>query len=169
MAQHQLTPETMNRVQVLSHPIVKDKLSRLRNVELDSPGFRSTLQELSYLLALESTRDLSLKAGETLKSPMCEYQSEQIKENTALFPILRAGLGLLGGFQSMLPYAKTHHIGLYREKSTFLPVEYYNKLPSICGCDCGFVLDPMIATAGFYSVYSQALQLLPFLFLRTGD
>lgn len=43
---------------------------------------------------------------------------------------------------------RTHHIGLYREKATFLPVEYYNKLPAVCACDVGFVLDPMVATAG---------------------
>ena len=36
---------------------------------------------------------------------------------------------------------------MYREKSTFLPVEYYNKLPYSCKISVGYILDPMIATA----------------------
>lgn len=44
--------------------------------------------------------------------------------------------------------APIHHLGLYREPSTKSPVEYYSKLPRICAADVGFVLDPMVATAG---------------------
>lgn len=89
-----------------------------------------------------------------LKSPLqVGYPEEKIQESVALFPILRAGLGLIPGFQAMFPVdAKTYHIGLYREKSTFLPVEYYNKLPGVCATDVGFVLDPMIATAGEFLI-----------------
>jgi uracil phosphoribosyltransferase len=44
----------------------------------------------------------------------------------------------------MIPAARTYHLGLYRESSTLLPVEYYNKLPAQCEINTGFVLDPMV-------------------------
>ncbi|KAJ3228382.1 hypothetical protein HK099_002887 [Clydaea vesicula] len=137
-----------SKVQILNHPLVIHKLSVLRNKETSPKEVRELLKELSLLLALESTRDLPLiSKGEQL-SPVGSYEGFKIGQNVGLFPILRAGLGLMDGFLSMVPTAKTHHLGLYREKSTFLPVEYYNKLPSTCAIEAGFVLDPMIATAG---------------------
>lgn len=48
----------------------------------------------------------------------------------------------------LIPTAPVYHIGMYREKSTLQPVEYYNKLPQTSGLDIGYVLDPMIATGG---------------------
>jgi uracil phosphoribosyltransferase len=41
------------------------------------------------------------------------------------------------------------HLGLFREKATLQPVEYYNKLPQERPhFDQCFILDPMVATAG---------------------
>jgi uracil phosphoribosyltransferase len=61
---------------------------------------------------------------------------------------MRAGTGMVDSMLEILPTARVYHLGLYREKSTLLPVEYYNKLPAICNINIGFVCDPMIATAG---------------------
>lgn len=40
------------------------------------------------------------------------------------------------------------HIGLFREKVSLQPVEYYNKLPAEPTVDQVFILDPLIATGG---------------------
>ena len=61
---------------------------------------------------------------------------------------MRAGNGMVDGFLHLLPTSRVYHLGLYREKSTLLPVEYYNKLPAACEIDTGYIVDPMIATAG---------------------
>ncbi|KAJ3124516.1 hypothetical protein HK100_011203 [Physocladia obscura] len=61
---------------------------------------------------------------------------------------MRAGLGLVEPLLTLIPSARVHHLGLYREHSTLLPVEYYNKLPAQCSVDIGFVVDPMVATGG---------------------
>lgn len=79
---------------------------------------------------------------------MGAYQGIRVKDHLGVFPILRAGLGMVEAVMELLPTARIHHLGLYREKSTLLPVEYYNKLPPTCSVDLGFVLDPMVATAG---------------------
>jgi uracil phosphoribosyltransferase len=60
--------------------------------------------------------------------------------------ILRAGQGLLDGMIELLPTAKVGHIGLYREPTTLMAVEYYLKLPVDVEHRDMLVVDPMLAT-----------------------
>jgi uracil phosphoribosyltransferase len=69
----------------------------------------------------------------------------------ALVPIMRAGLGMVEPMLDLLPNARVHHIGMYRNKNSLLPVQYYNKLPKECEIDCAIVLEPLIAT-GMHSI-----------------
>ena len=83
-----------------------------------------------------------------MDSPLAPFKGVQVKDSIGIFPIMRAGTGMVDSMLQLLPMARVYHLGLYREKSTLLPVEYYNKLPAICNVNIGFVCDPMIATAG---------------------
>ena len=60
--------------------------------------------------------------------------------------ILRAGNGLLDGFLDLIPSARVGHIGLYRDPTTLVPVEYYMKVPQDIGERLTVALDPMLAT-----------------------
>jgi hypothetical protein len=51
-------------------------------------------------------------------------------------------------FQELFPEATVFHLGLYRDKVSLEPVEYYCKLPSKTTADTIFILDPLIATGG---------------------
>lgn len=66
----------------------------------------------------------------------------------AIVPILRAGIGMVDGFISLIPAAKVGHIGLYRDPETCEPVEYYCKMPQDIGEREVFLVDPMLATGG---------------------
>ena len=99
------------------------------------------------MLAIHATQDLPLVTV-NIKTPMCSAQGSQVSSRIGVFPILRAGLGLMEPFLDLLPQATVHHLGLYRESTTKLPVEYYTKLPRSCDLDIGYVVDPMVATAG---------------------
>lgn len=79
---------------------------------------------------------------------MGSYEAVKIKERLAFIPIMRAGLGLVEGMLDLFPSASVRHLGIFREKKTLQPVEYYSKLPAECDTDVCIVLDPMIATAG---------------------
>jgi uracil phosphoribosyltransferase len=46
------------------------------------------------------------------------------------------------------PTATIVHLGLFREKVTLQPVEYYSRLPSDNRFDLCYILDPLIATGG---------------------
>jgi uracil phosphoribosyltransferase len=72
-----------------------------------------------------------------------------------LVPILRSGLGMVDAVQSVLPIpVPVHHLGLYRDKITLQPVEYYNNLPDHQSkassgegtSDLAIIVDPVIAT-----------------------
>lgn len=59
---------------------------------------------------------------------------------------------MVNAFLALLPSDTTvHHLGLFRDKHTLSPVEYYNKLPAPGAhgrVDIAFVVDPIIATGG---------------------
>lgn len=132
----------------MDHPLVRAKLSLLRNRDTTAKETRELVKELALILAFEATRDLPLVSLGQRASPMGTYEAFGIGERICLFPVLRSGLGMVDAFLTMLPSSKVHHIGIYRESATLSPVEYYNKLPSQCDSDRGFILDPMVATGG---------------------
>lgn len=138
----------MGKVFEMDHPLIQHKLSIIRDEETGSKEFRELVREISMLLAYEVTRGLPLKEVE-VKTPMTVAKTKVLAgRKQAVIPILRAGLGMVDGFLSILPAAKVGHVGLYRDPDSFEPVEYYCKLPSDIEERDIYVLDPMLATGG---------------------
>lgn len=99
-------------------------------------------------MAYEVTRDLPLGDVE-VETPICKTTTKVIAGRTlGVVPILRAGLGMVGGILRLIPAAKVGHIGLYRDPDTLNPVEYYCKLPTDVEQRLIIVVDPMLATGG---------------------
>ncbi len=132
---------------VSSHPLVKHKLTMLRDINTDHRRFRELVRELALLLCYEATQDLHLRPT-TVNTPMGQAQGSEADEVIGLVPVLRAGLGLVDGIQELLPSVQVWHIGLYRDEQTLRPVQYYNKLPDEPTVQVCLVLDPMLATGG---------------------
>lgn len=83
-----------------------------------------------------------------VETPVASGKGKQLSDVVALVPVLRAGLGMTEAMQDLLPTAHTHHIGIYRDSSSLVPILYYNRLPASVDCDTAIILEPMIATAG---------------------
>ena len=132
---------------ILQHPLIEHKLAILRNRDTDNKHFRKTLNELSYLIVYEITRDLALKPVR-IQTPLAPCDAQQLAEQVLLVPILRAGLGMVDGILDLIPSAKVGHVGVYRDEETLRPVEYYCKLPPGAETMRVFLLDPMLATGG---------------------
>jgi uracil phosphoribosyltransferase len=130
-----------------THPLVKHKLTLLRNVTTSPKKFRELIRELALLLCYEATTDLGLKQIE-VETPMGTAEGQELVDKIGLVPILRAGLGMVDGIWEMMPGAEVWHIGLYRDEETLKPVAYYNKLPTAPTVNVCLVLDPMLATGG---------------------
>jgi uracil phosphoribosyltransferase len=132
----------------VSHPLFLHKLSIIRDEQVKPIQFRQIVSELTLLLATQATSKLSLRVDKTIKTKRGEFQQLTLADKIAVFPIIRAGNGMTPSFLNLLPTAAVYHLGIFREKKSNLPVEYYNKLPHSCKYDIGFILDPMMATAG---------------------
>ncbi|MDF2564315.1 MAG: uracil phosphoribosyltransferase [Massilibacillus sp.] len=136
------------KVNVIDHPLIQHKLTIMRKENTGTKDFRELLEEISMLMAYEITRSMPLKEVE-IKTPVTTCKSKTLTgKKLAVVPILRAGLGMLGGIVNLIPTAKVGHIGLYRDPETLKPVEYYCKLPSDVGERTLVVVDPMLATGG---------------------
>lgn len=138
----------MSKVSVFDHPMIAHKLTLMRCKETGAKDFRDLLSEISMLMAYEITRDLPTESVE-IETPICKTMGRKVLgKKLAIVPILRAGLGMVDGFLSIVPVAKVGHIGLYRDPQTHLPVEYYFKMPQDISERTVILLDPMLATGG---------------------
>lgn len=138
----------MSKVVIFDHPLIKHKLTFIRDKNTTSKEFRELVTEVSMLMAYEVTRDMELEEVE-IETPMSVMKSEVLAgKKVGLVPILRAGLGMVEGMLDVIPSARVGHIGLYRDPETLKPVEYYCKLPKGIEDRNLIVLDPMVATGG---------------------
>ncbi len=140
--------ENKENVFIMDHPLIKHKLTLIRDKNTGSKEFRELIGEIAMLMCYEATRDLPLKEVE-VETPVAVAKTKVLYgRKLAFVPILRAGIGMVDGVLKMIPAARVGHIGLYRNPETLEPVEYYSKLP----CDIDerevIVLDPMLATGG---------------------
>ncbi|MFT4122223.1 MAG: uracil phosphoribosyltransferase [Microbacteriaceae bacterium] len=139
------------RLHVADHPLVTHKLSVLRDEATPSPTFRELARELVTLLAYEATRGVRTVEVE-VRTPITLTTGLAIAEPKPLVvPILRAGLGMLDGFVTLVPTAEVGFLGMARDEQTLQPTTYAERLPEdLSGRQC-FVLDPMLATGGSLS------------------
>ena len=138
----------MKNVTVLDHPLIKHKVTHIKDKNTGAKQFRELVEEVSTLLAYEVMRDLPLEDIE-IETPIQTTTSQVISgKKLAIIPILRAGLGMVDGMLNLVPSAKVGHVGMYRDPETLVPVEYYCKLPSDLEERALIVVDPMLATGG---------------------
>lgn len=160
---------------ILNHPVLKTKISLLRDIKTSNQNFRLLTNQIASLIAVVqlifscaynsswiglcySKPGISIKHIAHTKLSSFSFSSRSTCPKNRTFSnskiwyqfevqyseSLLKGLGMTDPFLDLIPDAIVHHLGLYREKSTFCPVEYYNKLPRKCVLDVGFVLDPMV-------------------------
>ncbi|MDQ2669837.1 MAG: uracil phosphoribosyltransferase [Gemmatimonadota bacterium] len=133
---------------VLDHPLIRHKLTILRDRRTSTRDFKQLVNEIAMLMAYEVTKDLPLEPVE-IETPLERMTGVQVAgKKLTLVPILRAGLGMVEGIAELIPSARVGHIGLYRDHDTLSPVDYYFKIPADEMERDFFVLDPMLATGG---------------------
>ncbi len=130
---------------LVDHPAVADRLARLRDRSTPTPVFRALIEELGVFLAYEATRSLPLR-DERITTPLIETNAQRIATRPVVAPVLRAGLGLLPGFLSVIDDAVVAHLGFYRDPESLRAVPYYANVPPQLEDRHVFVLDPMLAT-----------------------
>lgn len=143
---------------VLDHPLIRHKLTILRDRETSTKTFKELVDEIAMLMAYEVTKDLPLEDVE-IETPMEKTVQQRLSgKKLTVVPILRAGLGMVDGVTRLIPSARVGHIGLYRDHDTLEPVDYYFKIPPDPASRDFIVLDPMLATGGSISAAIRSLK-----------
>jgi len=135
----------MSTLTVLDHALGRDRLTRMRDAATGREEFVRLTEQLGAVLAVEAGRRLKTCPC-LVKTPLEETTGDRIEKPVCLIPILRAGLGLLKGFQMVFPEASVGHLGLKRDEQTLFPEVYLEKTPPDLGGQTVMVLDPMLAT-----------------------
>lgn len=138
----------LKSVLVVDHPVIARDLTILRDKNTPTMVFRPVLGRLGTILAYHALDHLPLKEV-SVETPIQKTHGYIIDTQIIVVPILRAGLGLVDAITQFIPDAKIGHLGIYRDKTTHKPIEYYVNLPDTHQ-ETGTVLlvDPMLATGG---------------------
>lgn len=132
---------------IVTHPLIQYKLTLLRDAQTPSKIFKELLHEITLLLAYEATKNLPLRTKK-ITTPITHFSGKTMNITPVIVPILRAGLGMVDGFLSLIPWAKVAHIGIFRDELTLEPHRYYFKAPRQKHLGPYFICDPMLATGG---------------------
>lgn len=137
----------MKNIHLINHPLIDHKLSILRDKNTDPFHFRLLVDEISYLLLFESTRDLKLK-DVNVQTPVASCEAKKLEDKIMICPILRAALGMLDSVFKLIPDASVGFLGFQRDEQTLQPEFYYAKLPQDYENRVAIIIDPMFATGG---------------------
>ena len=140
--------EEFGNVFIFDHPLIKHKISILRDRHTGMKEFRELVEEITQIMTYVSMNDVELVPVE-VETPLEKTIQYRIpEESVAIVPILRAGLGMVNGVHKVFPTARVGHIGMYRNEETLEPQEYYCKLPDGIENKTVILVDPMLATGG---------------------
>ena len=135
----------MENIFIMDHPLIKHKISMLRDKNTGTNEFRKLVEEIGILMGYEALRDLPTEEVE-IETPIETCKTPMISgKKLAVIPVLRAGLGMVNSILTLVPSAKVGHVGLYRDPVTHEPHEYYCKLPESIDERISVIVDPMLA------------------------
>lgn len=142
----------VQNILVIDHPLISHNLTILRDQNTCSERFRNAVRNISKILLISATDNIPT-INKKIETPLIETQAKVIDPQSQIIvaPILRAGLAISEAANDILPDARIHHIGLYRDETTLKPVSYYNNLPKDFADPNNvfvYILDPMLATGG---------------------
>jgi len=135
------------RIITVQHTVLADRLTLMRDRATPHGIFRQAVYEASAIMAVEVARDLPALEVE-IETPLEPTRGQRIRDEVAVVPVLRAGLGMVEGFLRLLPDARVGHLGIQRDHTDHEPIDYFERLPPGLGETRVYVLDPMLATGG---------------------
>lgn len=133
--------------ELIDHPCVQHKLAKIRDVETGHKRFRELATEITMFICYEALKNIKVKQVK-VQTPVAEATCKKIDTDLVVVPILRAGVGMLGGILELVPTARVGFVGLYRDEETKQPVSYYQRLPTQTRGGTCIIIDPMLATGG---------------------
>lgn len=134
-------------VVVFDHPLIRHKMTIIRDAETSHRLFRATLAQIAGLMVYEVTRSFETETF-PVRTPMAETTGHRVRGVITVVPVLRAGLGMIDGILDIMPEARVGHLGMARNEATLEPTTYLSKLPKDLDAGPVILVDPMLATGG---------------------
>jgi uracil phosphoribosyltransferase len=131
----------------INHPLLKHKITILRDKNTGHKEFRELTNEITMLIAYEALKNIEVEDIE-IETPLTKASGKILKNDIIIVPILRAGIGMIDGILNLVPNAHVGFVGVYRDHETKKPVLYYEKIPTQLKNPTVFIIDPMLATGG---------------------
>lgn len=143
---------------VVDHPLIRHKLTIIRDKDTGHKLFRELINEVGMLVAFELTQDFKVES-KTVETPLTETEGEKVEgKDIVIVPILRAGLGMVDGLIKLIPNARVGYVGMERDEKTHQPVHYYFKIPKKPENRNFIIIDPMLATGGTAIAAAKSLK-----------
>jgi uracil phosphoribosyltransferase len=134
-------------LRVLKHPLADHIITHLRDRTTKPATFRTLAYQLTLMLAIEATHDLSTEE-KAIDTPLEAATGHVLtRQPIVVVAILRAGVSMVQPFLDVFPEVSVGYVGLERDHVTAVARNYYCKLPPLEGRRV-FVVDPMLATGG---------------------
>ena len=111
-----------------SHPLILHKITQMRKASNTPKYLQQLMKEVCTFLCYEATANLPLEPCE-VKTCVGAEAGQHIAARVGIVPVLRGGLGMVESMTEMVSNAQVWHLGIYKDKKSLLPIEYYNKLP----------------------------------------
>jgi uracil phosphoribosyltransferase len=149
------------RVVVPPHPLIAHWLTLLRDRSTPSPLFATAMAELGRWLTYEALRDWLPHRAVTVETPLGRSDGQVVDPEVPLLaiPVLRGGLGLWQGAQSVLPTARVAHVGLETCGPEHRPHWFLDDLPASVEPRCGvLVVLPSLASGSTLLELLERLQ-----------
>lgn len=131
----------------VQHAVLADRLSVMRDRDTPHGVFRQAVYEASAIMAVEVARALPLREVD-IETPLESTRGHRLRDEIAVVPVLRAGLGMVEGFLRLLPDARVGHLGIQRDHEDLAAIDYFQRLPPGLPDVPVYLLDPMLATGG---------------------
>ena len=137
-----MASSSQSSVKPSSHPLILHKITQMRKANNTPKYLNQLMKEVSTFLCYEATASMATEVCH-VKTCVGDEVGKRIADRVGIVPVLRGGLGMVEAMTEMVSNAQVWHLGIYRDKKSLLPVEYYNKLPKKVTVHTVFVLDPM--------------------------
>jgi uracil phosphoribosyltransferase len=137
------------RVVVPPHPLIAHWLTLLRDRSTPAPLFATAMTELGRWLTYEALRDWLPQRRVEVETPFGRTEGHVVDARVPLLavPVLRGGLGLWQGAQTVLPAAAVSHVGVAAGAPGGEAHWYLDDLPERIGPNVGvLVFLPVLAS-----------------------
>jgi len=141
----------MKNVIVISHPLVKELVTKLRDFDTNAEHFRHYTKVITNYLVYEALHDVKLKKKTVKTQTEGKFNGHDFNEKIKFFGVLREGIGMLVSSFESFSHSQFDLIGVKRNDDDPFnqPARiYYGNFEKINKFDRVVIMDQMFATGG---------------------